>query len=239
MNSSNSLPDSSDVHPNDNFQRFLQRLDHELKNPLTAIRFALANLSTMVDGDAAQSAIKSIMAQTLRISHILRDVRKLADLDHMQIERIPVNIGNLLNEAVSHAQTMPNLNSSTITLDMDDLPPNLTVNGDKYLLLLAIFNVLDNAIKFSREGGEINIQPFVESDKLVIQVIDNGCGIAQSDLELVWEELYRAPTTRHIAGSGLGLAMVKAIVERHEGEVALQSDIGKGTMVRLVLPLDS
>lgn len=222
---------------NDNFQRFLQRLDHELKNPLTAIRFALANLALMVEGDAAQSAVNSIKSQTLRISQILTDVRKLADLDRLTIERIPVNVSLLLNDAVAHAQTSPSALHQSIDLNLDCLTPDTTIDGDRYLLLVAIFNVIENALKFSGEGGNVVIQAEENDDWFAIQIIDDGLGIADQDLKLVWEELYRASATRHIPGSGLGLAMVKTIIERHGGEVSLESEVNIGTIVTLKLPL--
>lgn len=210
-------------------QRFLRRLDHELKNPLTAIRFALANLAC---DDQDQAVIASIESQILRISHLITDLRKLADLDQLAVEMLPVEVEPLLTEAVALGQENTPDREHHITVEVGT---SNRVRGDKYLLLLAVYNLIDNALKFTPPDTAIRVETWDDGDYVAIAVADNGPGIPPDDLPHVWEELYRSQTVRHIAGSGLGLAMVKAIVERHGGSVELLST--NGTTITLYLPM--
>ena len=111
------------------------------------------------------------------------------------------------------------------------------INGDRDLLVLAIHNLLDNAIKFSRPGDTIEMRAFEDGANVVVEVADTGPGIPENDQDLVWEELYRGEGARGIPGSGLGLALVRAIVARHDGSIELRSRPGEGTVFTLRLPV--
>ena len=110
------------------------------------------------------------------------------------------------------------------------------VPGDWDLLFLAIHNLLDNALKFTRSDDTVEVRAFEDGNLVAIEVADTGPGIPAEDVPRVWEELYRAETARGVPGSGLGLALVRAIVERHHGEAAIRSRVGQGTVVTLRLP---
>lgn len=218
------------THPEE-LQRFLQRLDHELKNPVTAIHFALANLSATVQDTSQDAAIETIRTQTLRINRLITDLRKLAEFDRIAIEHIPVVVGTLIQEAITQANDPSR--DFVISIDTDK-----SVMGDKYLLMLAIYNLIDNALKFTDPATPITINVTDDGDNVHVTITDTGVGIPAQDLQHIWDELYRGQTTRHIPGSGLGLAMVKAIVERHGGEVSLHSRAGHGTTVTLTIPVN-
>jgi two-component system OmpR family sensor kinase len=218
-------------------RRFLQRLDHELKNPLTAMRAALANLSATTN-DPARSAIESIDTQTLRMSRLTTDLRKLAELETRPLERNPVNLSLLLREAVDLAQEQPDNDARTITLTLPQAPwPLPPITGDWDLLFLAVFNLLDNALKFTRAHDAIEVRAREEGAHIIIEVADTGPGIPPEEAQHVWEDLYRGKQSTHTAGSGLGLALVKAIIERHGGLAMLTSRVGQGTVFTLRLPL--
>jgi two-component system OmpR family sensor kinase len=108
--------------------------------------------------------------------------------------------------------------------------------GDWDLLFLATYNLLDNAYKFTRPGDTVEVRAIEEADSVVIEVADTGPGIPEEELPRVWDELYRGQGARGIPGSGLGLALTRAIVDRHGGGVALRSRAGQGTVVTLRLP---
>lgn len=213
-------------------QRFLSQLDHELKNPLTAIRFALANLSAMTSNAEEHSAIANIEQQTLRISQLIADLRKLNDFGQVSIENIPFQVEELLQEAIALVQAKPAARNRSVS--HETTPIDLSICGDKYLLLIAVYNLLDNAVKFTT--GAVRVLAWYEAESAAIEISDSGPGISQEDLDHVWEELYRSPRTQHVPGSGLGLAMVKAIVERHGGSVTLESDINSGSVATIWLP---
>ncbi|NIO72295.1 MAG: sensor histidine kinase [Anaerolineae bacterium] len=226
-------------------RRFLQRLDHELKNPLTAIRAGLANLANgratatlrQAQDTAQQEALASVEAQVLRLSRLTSDLRKLAELETRPLERVPVDVAELLQEAVTLAQEQPEAEARQFTLTLPQAPwPVPDVLGDWDLLFLATYNLLDNALKFTRPGDTVEVRAFEGGTFVAIEVADTGPGIPQEELPRVWEELYRGQSARGVPGSGLGLTLVRAIVEGHGGQVTLRSRVGQGTVVTMRLP---
>jgi two-component system OmpR family sensor kinase len=226
-------------------RRFLQRLDHELKNPLTAIRAGLANLANGLATATQQEALASVEAQVLRLSRLTSDLRKLADLETRPLEdletrpleQVPVDVAELLQEAVTLAQEQPEADTRQFTLTLPQAPwPVPDVLGDWDLLFLATYNLLDNALKFTCPGDTVEVRAFEGGAFVVIEVADTGPGILKEEISRVWEELYRGQGARGVPGSGLGLALARAIVERHGGQVTLRSRTGQGTVVTMRLP---
>ena len=218
-------------------RRFLQRLDHELKNPLTAIRAGLANVANGLAAPNQRQALSSVEAQVMRLSRLTADLRKLAELEARPLEQARVDVGELLREAVALAQEQPQAEGRRLRLTVPQAPwPLPEVLGDWDLLFLATYNLLDNAFKFTRSGDAVEVRGYEDGDLVVIEVADTGPGIPEEELPRVWEELYRGQGARGIPGSGLGLALVRAIIERHGGQVALRSREGHGTVVAARLP---
>ena len=219
-------------------RRFLQRLDHELKNPLTAIRAGLANLGNGSVSSDRQQALTSVEAQVMRLSRLTSDLRKLAELEARPLERVSVDVAELLQEAVALAQEQPQAAARRLTLTLPQAPwPVPDVLGDWDLLFLASYNLLDNALKFTRPDDTVEVRAFEDGAFVAIEVADTGPGIPDDEVSRVWEELYRGQGARGIPGSGLGLALVRAIVERHGGQVRLRSRLGQGTVVTVRLPV--
>ncbi len=221
----------------DGHRRFLRRLDHELKNPLTAIRAGLANVAELPPGDARQEALASVDTQVLRLSRLAGDLRKLAELEVRPLERASVDIPALLHDAYNMAREQPAAAERHLNLSIPQAPwPLPNIQGDADLLLLAVHNLLDNALKFSRPQDTLELRAFEDGAEVVIEVADTGPGIAENNQPHVWEELYRGEASRGIPGSGLGLALVRAIADRHNGRVSLRSRVGQGTVFSLRLP---
>jgi two-component system, OmpR family, sensor kinase len=219
-------------------RRFLRRLDHELKNPLTAIRAGLANLTDSTTEAVRQDALCSIDTQALRLSRLAADLRKLAELETRPIDRTPVDLNQLLEEVFNLAQDQPDSGARQLTLTVPRAPwPLPVISGDPDLLLLALHNLLDNALKFTGPGDTVEVRAFEDGASVVIEVADTGPGISDEDMDHVWEELYRGRSAHGITGSGIGLALVRAIAERHNGQVMLRSRAGKGTVFALKLPV--
>jgi len=222
----------------DERRRFLRRLDHELKNPLTAIRAGLANLAEAPSEDAHKDALGSVEAQTLRLSRLLADLRKLADLETQELERTPVDLAELLREAVSAIQEWAVDNQRRVTLTLPQAPwPLPAVSGDRDLLSLALHNLLDNALKFGRPGDTVEVRAYEDGATVAIEVADTGPGMPEDEQPHVWEELYRGQGARGVPGTGLGLALVRAVLVRHGGQLGLRSRTGQGTVFTLRLPV--
>ena len=223
-------------------RQFLQRLDHELKNPLTTLQVELANLKDeeppltqpQPDHDSStEPPLERIRAQVTRLNDMVFQLRKLADLQTAPIEQSPVKLDELLDELVTEfSASKPDL-----TLNVPRMPWSLPeVCGDIDLLYLAFRNVLGNAVKFTQADEAIQVRAFEDTDHIVVEVADEGPGISPEELPHITEELYRGKNARGLPGSGLGLALVKAIVERHGGQVTVRSRAGQGTVVALRLP---
>jgi two-component system OmpR family sensor kinase len=219
-------------------RQFLRRLDHELKNPLTAIQAGLANVASAPLPEAQQAALDSVRSQTLRLSRLSADLRKLAELETRPLERTQVDMTELLSEVVEITSERPEASERALTLTVPRAPwPLPTVHGDPDLLFLAVHNLLTNAVKFTRPGNRIEVRAFEDNAGIVIEVADTGPGIPEAEISHVWEELYRGQGARGIPGSGLGLALVRAIAERHDGQVGLRSREGQGTVFSIRLPI--
>ena len=219
-------------------RQFLQRLDHELKNPLTAIQAGLTNLTIEPLADPLAEEVSAVQTQVHRIGRLVADLRKLAALERAPIEKVVVNMANLLTDVVSAVKDQPSTKDRQITLILPHAPwPLPDVEGDPDLLLLAIHNLLDNAAKFTTPGDTIEVRAFDDGSDIVIEVADTGAGIPETEIAQVWEELYRGERARGVPGSGLGLPLVRAIIEKHGGSVELRSRPDQGTVFSVHLPV--
>jgi len=218
-------------------RQFLQRLDHELKNPLTAIQAGLTNLTIEPLADHLAEEVSAVQTQVQRISRLVADLRKLAALERAPVETVVVNMADLLTDVVSAVKDQPSTKERQITLILPHAPwPLPDIEGDPDLLLLAIHNLLDNAAKFTTPGDTIEVRAFDDGSDIVIEVADTGAGIPETEIAQVWEELYRGERARGVPGSGLGLPLVRAIIEKHGGSVELRSRPDQGTVFSVHLP---
>lgn len=210
-------------------RQFLARLDHELKNPLTAI------LAATAPGDDEASAL--VAAQARRMGVLVTDLRKLADLSSAPLERELVDLEEAARDAVEAARSSVG-DARSFTLVFPTAPwPLPRVVGDADLLYSAIQNVVFNAVKYSGEGDSIEVRASQSENSVSIEVADTGIGIPEAERQSVWAELARGSNAAGRSGAGLGLPLVRLVIERHGGHVRLTSRQGVGTSVVLTLPL--
>lgn len=216
-----------------NHQRFLARLDHELKNPLTAIRATAA----AAQSDSALDEWRVIDTQATKLSALVRDLRKLAELETRPLDLEVVDLEQLLTEAMTALSIQNPAAGARMSLAVTRVPwpvPRLTADLD--LLSLAIDNVLANATKYSAHGP-IEVRLREQDGWAVIDVADAGRGIPAADLPMVFDELARAQNARDVTGSGIGLTLVATVMRHHGGDVSLRSAEGAGTVLTLRLPI--
>ncbi len=220
-------------------RRFVRRLNHELKNPLTAVRAGLANLDDGgIQDTPGRASLHNVRQQVDRLGRLANDLRKLADLETGEIEQVPVDLTEIIEEAVEMAKSVPGRAERMVTINIQRLPwPLSPSHGDRDLLLLAVYNLLDNALKFSSPDAEVELRASEDGARTTIEVADTGPGIAAEDLPHVAEELYRGQGAQGIEGSGLGLSLVERIAGLHGGELTIRSREGQGTVATLRLPL--
>jgi two-component system OmpR family sensor kinase len=231
--------------------RLLSRLDHELKNPLMAMRLGLASLRDAagesggaaglgVGAGASSDALALVEQQAARIGGLLSDLRKVADLERRALDVEDVDLAAVLDEVRASVGERPGADERTWELTVPRAPwPVPRLRADADLVFLALHNLADNALKYSRPGDRIELRVAEDSDReVLVEVADTGTGIPAGEVEGVWEELARASTARGVPGTGLGLPLVRTVVRRHGGRVELRSREGHGTVVRLWFPVD-
>ena len=224
----------------DSRRRFLRRLDHEIKNPLTALRTALVNVRESNLEDERQRATENARRSVERLTRLLADLRKLSDLGERPLEQLPVDVPELLQEMVDAARALPTHQGREVNLLISKVPsPFPPVTGDRDLLSLAVYNLVENALKFTSGNEAVEVRALEDGKAIVIEVADSGPGIPSDELSKIFEELYRGVNARGIEGSGLGLALVQRIVELHGGQIQVRSAQAdpRGTVFTLRLPV--
>jgi two-component system OmpR family sensor kinase len=223
----------------DKRRNFLRRLDHEIKNPLTGLRAALVNLTEEKTEEERDRAVRNANRAAERLTRLLTDLRKLSDLEERAIERFPVNVPELLDDVVTAVRILPGREKREISVLIPKVPsPFPTITGDRDLLLLAVYNLTENALKFTSMEDSIEVRALEDGRSIVIEVADSGTGIPADDLSKIFEELYRGSNARGTEGSGLGLALVHRIVTLHRGGVGVRSSQSepRGTVFTVRLP---
>ncbi|MDO4899739.1 sensor histidine kinase KdpD [Actinomyces sp.] len=220
-------------------RQFLQRLDHELKNPLTAVRAAVADASRSA-APAVAADLEVVDAQSRRMSRLLTDLRKLSELETAPLALEEVDLAETVQDAVSAVieEAAGRGAAVRVRLDLPAAPwPLPHVRGDGDLLYSAVYNVISNAAKYTPGGGAVEVRGREDTGAITIEVADTGIGVPEADLNRVFNELERAANARVLPGSGLGLALVRTIIARHGGHVRMTSREGVGTRVWLTLPI--
>ena len=220
-------------------RQFLRRLDHELKNPLTAVRAAVADASQGASPAIAVN-LEVVDAQSRRMSRLLTDLRKLAELEAAPLDLEDVDLAETVQDAVTAVieEAAGRGAAVRIRLDLPSVPwPLPHVRGDGDLLYSAVYNIVSNAAKYTPAGGAVEVRGREEGGTVTIEVADTGIGVPEREMGLVFRELGRAGNARALPGSGLGLPLVRTIAQRHGGTVGMTSREGVGTRVWLVLPV--
>ncbi|MDD2465690.1 MAG: HAMP domain-containing sensor histidine kinase [Desulfobulbus sp.] len=218
---------------------FLYATSHEMKTPLASIRLAVDEIfSRETAGDLAlvQEDLFRISEQSFRLERLVKDLLTLSSLEIMTgVKGSPVDLSVLLGSLVEEFTMLAKERNIALQCTIE---PDCVVQGDREKLHRALVNVLDNAVKFTKDGGRVDIASHLAADTAVIIVANTGVGVAETDLSEVFEPFFRAEKSRAIefGGFGLGLAIVKKIVELHQGCVTFTSGLEQLTTVTLRFP---
>lgn len=216
-------------------KRFSANAAHELRTPLAAIQARLELLdrkSKELPGDCAES-LEILAAQTERLSHLVEELLQMARLETVQ-KSDQIAIPALLEEILCDLEEIAQKNG----VKMVQHPSEGELVGNDALLYRAIYNVIENSIKYNHTGGQVSVQSNVEKGQIIITISDSGRGIPAEDQKQVFEPFFRVDKSRsrQMGGCGLGLALTKAIIELHGGQIGIVVSSPKGTTIRIMLP---
>jgi len=214
-------------------------VSHELRTPLTAIRGYSELLTEQPDlSETARECAVTINEAAQRLARMITTFLDVARIEsgNQTMEKTPVMLGAVVNEAVMLMRPVAEEKSIYLIEDIPERVP--VVAADRDLIYQVVTNLLSNAIKYSPAGTSVVVSLLVMADYLQVSVTDQGYGIPPEDLEKIWEKFYRVEREqdRETVGTGLGLSFVREIVRRHGGEVAVQSEVGRGSTFSFTLP---
>jgi len=220
---------------------FIALVSHELRTPLTSIR---GYTELLLDGEAGKLTgdqrqfLGVVERNAHRLLHLVGDLLFLAQVEagKLVLDIGALDIGNIASESVETARPQAEAKGITLTLATGPVP---LIAGDRARIAQLLDNLVSNAIKFTPEGGRVDVRVRALKNQAVLEVRDSGMGIPAGEQEFLFQRFFRTSTaTEHaIQGTGLGLAISKAIVEAHSGRITVASEEGAGTTFRVTLPL--
>lgn len=219
---------------------FVAQATHELRTPLTNIRLYVDGLLEEPDLEPAKRAqsINVISQEARRLERIVGDMLSVAEIEagQLKLRRGDVRLDALFTELKADFQEQAEHKEIKLVFE---LPPKLSViGGDRDKIVLALHNLIGNAIKYTPAGGEVTVRVREEGANLIVDVADNGIGIKSEECELIFDKFYRAKDKRiaGITGSGLGLALAREVARLHGGDITVHSQVDKGSTFTLHLP---
>jgi signal transduction histidine kinase len=217
---------------------FVTAFTHDLRTPLATVK-GYVELVRM-DGPVTvrqEEDLEGVTRAANLMKSLIEDLLELSRLERLdELAREKIKLTDVVQASILAIKPMAQSRSIDLKMEADEL--GLTIEGNSVLLSRAVGNLLDNAIKYTPTGGQVQITFGQNSGQVLVSVIDNGPGIRAKDLPRVFEKFYRArPELDEIPGTGLGLAIVKTIVEQHHGQVWVESQPNIGSTFTLALPL--
>jgi two-component system phosphate regulon sensor histidine kinase PhoR len=220
---------------------FVANVTHEIRTPLTAI---IGYLETIKSGainniEETKKFIDIILKQAERLNRLVQD---LLIISNIEMKEMIINIENVsLRAAVTNVISLveAKADSKKIIIDCNLQEDSFSIKGDRDKITQIFVNILDNAIKFTPEGGEISIAAGQSDDYVIVTITDTGIGIPKDEIQRLGERFYRVDKSRSrdLGGTGLGLSIVKHLMMAHGGKMEIKSQLGKGTTVSLFFPI--
>ncbi|NHA07015.1 HAMP domain-containing histidine kinase [Mucilaginibacter sp. HC2] len=221
---------------------FVSNASHELRTPLTIISSEAELAISKTDVSPEQREVFGIIySEAEKLGQILNSLLTLAQsgFDGKKQRWESIRIDELLMTA---SESIKRINiDSNIQIDLEDMPTDehlLYVSGNSNLLRLAVTNIISNACKYS-DNRMVKIRLLTENNKVIISITDQGIGIPESELQHIFEPFFRASNTHSYEGHGVGLPLTLNIIRLHRGSIGIRSDVGKGTEIKVFLPVEA
>lgn len=217
---------------------FISNVSHELRTPLASLK-ALTETVQETALEDPPAARRFLAQMTVEIDNLTQIVQELLELSRIESGRVPLERKliapkALLQPAVERMRIQAERSRLEMSVDCpDDLPP---VNVDPGRMEQVLVNLIHNAIKFTRPGGSIHIRAWLQENDVILSIADSGIGIAEEDLQRIFERFYKADRARSGGGTGLGLSIARHMVESHGGRIWAESELGKGSTFFISIP---
>ncbi|WP_042167632.1 sensor histidine kinase [Paenibacillus gorillae] len=225
----------------DKQQQFIADASHELRSPLSVVQGQMQLLLRHPDHTIEEESvpIAAILKETKRMSKLVSSLLLLARGDsHEEVILCrPVRIDGIMKEIAKNMEPIMGYKQLQLQLHIEDA--EILIHGDEDRLKQLFMILLDNAIKFTQEHGQIDLGCVKQGKSVLITVQDNGAGILKRDLPLVFNRFYKSARDRGDQGAGLGLSIAHWIVDQHQGTIRISSEAGQGTMITIRFPLIS
>jgi signal transduction histidine kinase len=216
---------------------FVANASHELKTPAASIQAAAETIRTAThdDPDVIPRFAAQLEAEAVRLSRIVSDLLDLSRLESGSVLDGSVPLDAVLRDENERFEAAAAESGVELSIDADAVPP---VRGSARDLALLVRNLIDNAIRYTRAGGRVEVSLGADDGEVVLTVADDGIGIPQRELPRIFERFYRVDRarSRETGGTGLGLSIVRHVVENHGGRISVESELGRGTTFEVRLP---
>jgi signal transduction histidine kinase len=220
-------------------QEFISNVSHEIQSPLTSIRgFAQALENDQLTNEQRHHYLSIIEEESTRLSRITEDLLKLASLEseHLKFEPKLYRLDKQIRSVILTCEPQWKTKAINMEVALDEL----MITGDEDLLSQVWINLIHNSIKFTPQTGSIKIALHARGQRVEFRISDTGVGISEEDQVRIFERFYKADKARSNSGggSGLGLSIVKKIVDMHKGTIEVESEVGAGTTFTVALPME-
>ena len=216
---------------------FINNFSHEFKTPIISIKgFAEILKDESLSKEERDEYLDIIIEESQRLSYLATNVLNLSKIEGQAIlkDKQRFNVGEQIRQSILLLEPKFKEKNISLNINIDDC----TLVGNKEMLSHVWLNLLGNSIKFTNKNGVIGVNVKKKSDNIVITFSDNGIGISESAISKIFDKFYQGDTSHATKGNGLGLTMVKKIVELHSGTITCESVVSKGTKFTIILPIE-
>lgn len=223
-------------------KNFIALVSHEMRTPLVAVMQYLEVFSGGIAGIMSQEQTKIVNRMKIRLNELLLLIDrwlKLSRIEELKLKEgfQDFTLSQVINEAIDLLKSLAQ--EKNVSLEVKSIPDNIIINGDKEMIKEIFTNLINNGIKYNREGGTVTVESRKQENFWVIDISDTGIGIPEQEIAHVGEEFYRIKREGSAAGSGLGLAIVRKILAIHNGKLEVRSKLNQGSTFSVYLPRTS